>query len=60
MDDFVAKGRKARCFRAFKLFAENAGSRMLWERTKKKIEIDVAAKVEAAQLKQEFLEGMIH
>jgi hypothetical protein len=59
MDDFIAKGRKARCFRAFKLFAENAGSKMLEKRSKQKVEIDVLAKVEAAKIKQEFLEGMI-
>jgi hypothetical protein len=59
MDDFLAKGRKARCFRAFKLFAENAGSKMLEARSKKKIQIDVDAKVDAAKIKQEFLEGMI-
>jgi len=59
MDDFVAKGRKARTFRAFKLYSEVAGSRMLMARTRKKIEIDVDAKIEAAKIKQEFLEGMI-
>jgi len=51
MDDFIAKGRKARCFRAFKLFAENAGSQMLRARTFKKIKIHVEAKVEAAKIK---------